>query len=205
MPDSTRWTDQDVPLDELPTGSVNTDSLVILDNMRSQFSAADSIIEGRPVSFYLNRADVSQTAKDFYSLRFIPSGNDATFALCDSILSSNDTTRPFYYFLFTRMMRIADGGLAEGMSDYAVKYILQYPKEFYKRLKEPLYKELYNNWVEFAASTLMLPGIKNPTADEVRSYIIKEQTKKIKGLTASLRNEMEAFADTVAKMQEKNR
>jgi hypothetical protein len=201
MPDSTRWTDQDIPLDELDTGTVNSDSIIITDEMKQFFLPGDSLIEGRPVSFYLNRRDVSQTARDFYLLRFIPSDDEATYALCDSILTKNDTTRRFYYFLFIRLMRIADGGLAEGMSDYALKYFLKFPQEFYARLKNPLYKQYYNNWVEYIASTLMIPNNKNPSVLEIRNYILQEQIKNIKSLSPSLRMDIISFADTVASMQ----
>lgn len=203
MPDSTRWTDQDVPLSEISTGSVNTDSVVMAENMKVAFSPADSMVSGRPASFYLNRSDVSQLAKDFYQMKFIPGDNDATYPLCDSILSKNDTTRPFYYLLFIRLMRISDGGLAEGMSDKALKYFFQFPKEFYSHLKEPLYREFYNSWVEFIASSLMLPGIENPSRDELKSYIVKEQTKKIKSVTTDLFSQITSFADSVANMQVK--
>lgn len=173
--------------------------------MRSAFAPSDTLIEGRPVSFYLNRNDISNTARDFYLLKFIPSDDEPTFALCDSILSKNDTTRPFYFFLFMRMMRISDEGLSEGMSDYAVKYVLQYPHEFYTRLKEPAYRGYFGTWIEFVASALVLRGNENPSADDVRNYIIKEQTSKIKGITPSLRHEIESFADTVSKMMKKNK
>src|SRR5579872_687035 len=101
--DSNRWTDQDIPLIELDTVRVNTDSIIIADQMKKQFLPSDSLIDGRPVSFYLNRDDVSTVAKNFYLLLFIPSDNDVTYAMSDSILTKNDTTRPFYYFLFIRL------------------------------------------------------------------------------------------------------
>src|SRR5436190_24114162 len=100
MPDSSRWTDQDIPLEELPTGSINTDSLSTIDQMRKLFSPSDSLIEGRPVSFYLQRSDVSPAAKNFYLLRLVPTtDNPEIDAICDSLTTKNDTTRPFYYFL----------------------------------------------------------------------------------------------------------
>lgn len=203
MPDSTRWTDQDVPLNEISTGSVNTDSAVMAENMKTAFSPADSMVSGRPASFYLSRSDVSQLAKDFYMLKFIPGDNAATYSLCDSILSRNDTTRPFYYFLFMRLMEISDGGLAEGMTDEALKYFFQFPKEFYSHLREPLYRRYFNNWVEFIASSLMLPGIENPSADELKNYIVKKQTKKIKSVTTDLLSQITSFADSVANMHVK--
>jgi len=208
MPDSTRWTDQDIPLDELPGGSVNTDSLLILEKMKAQFSSSDSLIEGRPVSLYLLRADVSQTAKDFYLLRFIPSTDDATFSLCDSLLTKNDTTRPFYYFLFLRMHRIADGALTESIADFSVKYSLHFVDEFYRRLHLPIYRSSYSDWVTDLASAA--PNLRSQTAatpmtpEELKQYIISEQLKNAKKITPSLKHDMQLFADSVASQYKNN-
>jgi hypothetical protein len=191
MPDSNRWTDQDIPLNELDTGSINTDSIVISDKMRSLFHASDSLIEGRPVSFYLERADVSPIAKNFYLLKFIPSDDNATSSLCDSLLTTNDTTRPFYYFLFLRLFRLADGGLAELISNYAVHYAIEFVDDFYKKIDMPQYKWSYPEWVEYFVAVKGNAG----------AYIISNQIKNAKHLTSSLRKKIQKFADDVDKFE----
>jgi len=201
LPDSSRWTDQDIPLEEIQTGSINTDSIVMLDKMRSAFAPSDTLISGRPVSFYLNRPDISNIARDFFLLNFIPSDNDATFALCDSILTVNDTTRPFYFFLFMRIMRISEGSLSEGISNYAAKYVLRYPDEFFKRIGEPMYKQYYNEWVSTVAYDFAIPGFEKPTSEDVRSYIIREQISHTKHIIRVLRSKIEKFADAVSKQE----
>ena len=197
--DTSRWTDQDVPLEELPTGTVNTDSLLILDEMKKEFPVSDSLVEGRPASWYLNRRDISNTARAFYLMKFVPSDDDATFALCDSILTKNDTTRPFYFFLFQRIMRLADGALSEGITEYAQRYVLQYPEDFFKRIGSPVYKQFYNDWVSVVAFELEVPGTESPTVDEVRNYILQEQIKHSLHLNSVLKAKISLFADDVAK------
>jgi hypothetical protein len=201
MPDSTRWTDQDIPLNELDTVNINIDSINIADEMRKLFPPSDSLIEGRPVSYYLNRADVSLTAKNFYLLRFIPTVNKATESICDSLLSRDDTTRPFYYFLFLRLNRISDGALAEMLPDYALSYSTQFVDEFYKKIHLPQYKHTYMNWVHYVSYMVwnsLDKGEKNTDSNEVRQYIINKQTQNAKRLTPSLRRDIEKFADDVA-------
>lgn len=193
MPDSSRWTDQDVPLEELATGSINTDSLIIFEKMKQLFPPGDSLIEGRPVSFYLNRVDVSLAAKNFFLLRFIPTEDDPmTYSILDSLLSKNDITRPFYYFLFLRFYRLGDPWATdpELLPSYAVDYSFQFVDEFYKKLEMSQYKWSYKYWVKSISLN------KIPT-DDIQEYLIKEQSKKAKKLTPILRHEIRTFTDSI--------
>jgi hypothetical protein len=196
MPDSTRWTDQDVPLNELDTGNVNADSINIADQMKKLFSPADSLIEGRPVSFYLDRADVPAVARNFYLLRVIPTvDNPDIDALCDSLLTKNDTTRPFYYFLFLRLNRLGgDWDDPEVLPSYAVHYCFQFVDEFYKKLQMPQYKLSSSHW-------LFLLSLNKIPTDDIRTYIISLQSKNAKHLTPSLRKQIEKFANDVSTYQ----
>jgi hypothetical protein len=192
MPDSTRWTDQDVPLNELDTGNVNTDSVAIMDQIKKMFLPSDSLIEGRPVSFYLNRRDVLPAAKNFYLLRLIPTiVNPEVDAICDSLTTTNDTTRPFYYFLFLRLNRLGgDFDDPEELPSYGVHYFFQFVDEFYKKLQMPQYKWSYSRWV-------YLISLNKISVDDIKTYIINTQTKNAKHLTTSLRKQIESFADSV--------
>jgi hypothetical protein len=207
MPDSSRWTDQDIPLEELDTGNINTDSVNTADKMKALFSPGDSLIEGRPVSFYLYRGDVSPVAKDFYLLRFIPSDNPLTFSLGDSLLTRNDTTRPFYYFLFRRLRQISDEALTEGLTNYAARYALTYPEEFFKKLRMPVYRASYSDWVlDFASSIPSLKIVKEREADDVEAekYIVEAQLNNSRKPTKELRNTINKFAKDVAEQYKKN-
>ncbi|MEI8134829.1 MAG: hypothetical protein WCH46_07090 [bacterium] len=197
MPDSVHWTDQDIPLEDLPQATLNTDSVATLDQMKELFLPGDSLIEGRPISYYLNRIDISQTARDFYLKRFIPSAEPntqrETYSLFDSLLTKNDTTRPFYYFLFLRLQKLEDSidpiGYMDGSaSTYAMKYV----DEFYRRLKLPMYRSSFPYWVRHIVNSM--PNI---SADEYRKEIIRDQSKNARKLTPELRLQIESFADSV--------
>src|SRR5260221_7173576 len=58
------------------------------------FPPDDSLIEGRGVSFYLSRADVPETARQFYGLNYIPyadmyTNDDTGNDICDSLITKN--------------------------------------------------------------------------------------------------------------------
>jgi len=199
VPDSLRYTDQDVPLEELSTGNVNTDSLATLDEMKRLSSSADSLIEGRPVSFYLQRSDVSLTAKNFYLLRFIPSDNEETFALCDSLSTKNDTTRPFYYFLFLRFYRLGGEWTTdpELLPQSAIHYSMEFVDEFYRKLQMPQYRWSYHYWVE-SLSLNKFP------VDDIKDYLIKVQMKRAKKPSRELRQQIAAFGDSIIKHNGQN-
>ncbi|MDP4220944.1 MAG: hypothetical protein Q8916_02620 [Bacteroidota bacterium] len=197
MPDSTRWTDQDIPLDELPTGNVNTDSIERADKMRQMFPPGDSLIEGRPVSFYLQRSDISQTAKEFYLQRYTPISTDSkTVALCDSLLTKNDTTRSFYFFLFMRLSRLDPDEFGDLLPRYADQYSLTFVDEFYRRIALPQYRWSYSTWVADVGSFESVGKSSSP--DEVRQHVIQLQMTNAKRLTLNLKKEIQNFADSVA-------
>ncbi len=199
MPDSSRWTDQDVPLSELDTVNVNTDSLNTSEEMKKLFPPSDSLIEGRPVSFYMNRGDVSVAAKNFYLLRLLPSQDEPTFSILDSLCSKNDTTRPFYYFLFLRFYRLGEDWTTEPevLPPFAISYSMDFVDEFYKKLQMPQYRWSYPYWVEMLS-------LNKFSVDDIRSYLIQIQTKKAKKLTKELRKEIAAFADSIVKHNSQN-
>jgi len=199
--DSSRWTDQDIPLSELDTGNVNTDSVAIADEMRKLFLPGDSLIEGRPVSFYLNRRDVSPVAKNFYLLHFIPAIDNMTASLCDSLLTKNDTTRPFYYFLFLRLNRISGEDLHDLLQNYALEYITRFVDEFYNKLQIPQYKSDYGMWTDYVyleSWKSSYSGKEMADSSEIYQRIVTKHIQNVKHLTPILRSQIEKFANDVA-------
>jgi hypothetical protein len=166
------------------------------------FPPADSLIEGRGVSFYLSRNDVPESAKRFYHLNFIPYADmynrnvDTASELGDSLLTKNDTTRPFYYFLFLRLHQTVDTSfrLLSNMRGVGNDYSMTFVDEFYEKLRMPQYKKFYTFWVEDVAN-----DVPNVSSKEYRQMIIKEQLKHAKKVTSALRKEIKLFADSVAK------
>ena len=200
MPDSLRWTDQDVPLQELDTGNVNIDSLLINEELEIVFAKADSIVSGRPVSYYLSRPDVSQNAKDLYLRKFIPSADEKTFEIGDSLLSKNKATLPFYFFLFTKILRIAKGGLSYKVFFQAANFALYNPNEFFLRISEPNYRIYYSIWCQEVANGIEQDVSRSPIGN-MKQYVITEQTKHAKPLTPFMKEKILIFADSVASVR----
>ncbi|MEP7235496.1 MAG: hypothetical protein ABI778_09395, partial [Ignavibacteriota bacterium] len=147
---------------------------------------------GRPVSFYLQRSDVPITAKNFYLNKLQPAQDEQTFSIMDSLLTRNDTTRPFYYFLFLRFYRLGEDWATdpELLTPYAIGYGMKFVDEFYRKLHMPQYKWSYHNWVvSFSLN-------KFPT-DDIKEYLIKEQTKNAKKMTAELKRQIVTFGDSI--------
>ena len=89
------------------------------------------------VASYLNNRQVSKIAKDFYKGRFKASDDKNTMSIVDSLKTRNNTTRPFYIYLVSKIMTTADGALSE-----AVGYA---SKEFFKLHPNALVEFLYAN------------------------------------------------------------
>ena len=89
-----------------------------------------SKINNKPIDFYLNNPKIDKYSKMYYKCEFAPSDDDITFGFLDSLLTNNKETRPFYFFVFNQILKIADGALAEGIAFKCLNYITKYPCEF---------------------------------------------------------------------------
>jgi hypothetical protein len=79
------------------------------------------------IKFYLASKQISKNAKDYYYNKFMAIDNERTFSIIDSLESKNNTTRPFYIFLVSRMLKKADGALSEAMGVRCKKFIESNP------------------------------------------------------------------------------
>jgi len=101
------------------------------------------------------------------------------------------------------MHSIADGALSEGMASYGAQYSLKFTVEFYKHLQMPIYRSSYSDWVnDFASAASNMRRSPSEThsmsPEELRDYIISEQTSNAKKITAGLKAEITTFADSVS-------
>lgn len=82
----------------------------------------DSIFAGHPMSFYIAHQGIPQSCKDIFKSIRKPADDPEGLALLDSILTSNDETRPFYFLTVTRTMEKADGAFAEPLGVVAKQF-----------------------------------------------------------------------------------
>jgi hypothetical protein len=137
-----------IPKDNDPifaTGRVNTKRI---DN-----------INGRPTSYYLNNPKISFYAKAFYNGQFCMYDNDEFFSLMDSALTSNNDTRPFYFYLFNRIVELSDGAVSEVAAEYCKNYIEKYPCEFLNYYNTKEFAIPLDTWTMFVG--FMFDNAKN--------------------------------------------
>lgn len=48
----------------------------------------------------------------------------------DSVLTDNNDVRPFYFYVFNRVIELSDGAVSEVGSEYCRSYVEKYPCEF---------------------------------------------------------------------------
>ncbi|UZR96234.1 SH3 domain-containing protein [Chondrinema litorale] len=110
-----------------------------------------SELEGKPITYYLNHADIDVYAKMFYQGQFALSDDDLTFSFLDSLLTTNPDTKPFYFHIFNCIVRVSDGALSEIVSGYCNTYFEKYPCDFIAIKARDNYSELYTKWINFTA------------------------------------------------------
>ena len=110
-----------------------------------------SELEGKPITYYLNHADIDVYAKMFYQGQFALSDDDLTFSFLDSLLTTNPDTKPFYFHIFNCIVRVSDGALSEIVSGYCNTYFEKYPCDFIAIKTSDKYSNLYPKWIDFIA------------------------------------------------------
>ena len=113
-------------------------------------------INGRDVEFYQSHPGIDATAKAYFLGNFTISDDKATFAMLDSLDTDNTEVRPFYYYLFVKLMEQSDGALSEAVGLYGQLYAAKYPHEFYSNFEKSFYKESYENWVGYIGYEILM-------------------------------------------------
>lgn len=84
--------------------------------------------ELRPTTYYMNSPDVSQIAKDIHSGKVVASDDALVYSIADSMSTLNDSTRPFYIFLVSKMLLNSKNvKLKQTLADYCRRYIQNTP------------------------------------------------------------------------------
>jgi hypothetical protein len=108
-------------------------------------------------SHYLKDKNVSKAAKDFYLGKFKASDDDKTFSIIDSMVTKNAQTRPFYIYLFSKMMYKSDGALSEELAYRAKDYLEWHPNWALDFLQGNLVESNFkNDWAETIAGEFQI-------------------------------------------------
>lgn len=106
-------------------------------------------IKGRSIDFYLNHKSIDSPAKLFYKGKYALSDDEVTFSFLDSVMTTNDETRPFYLFIYNQAMKVTDGALSEYMASVCRRYLEKYPCEFLASLNDNVSKIDVDKWTGF--------------------------------------------------------
>lgn len=104
--------------------------------------------------YYLNSRKISKAAKDYYNGKFKASDDARTFSILDSLKTNDDSTRPFYIYLASKMMKKSDGALSEELGVVCKDFIEWHPNEaiaFLYSNKTMASREFIDNWAKTIA------------------------------------------------------
>jgi hypothetical protein len=162
---------------------------------------ASAVFAHHPVSFYLAHPQIPQICKDLYVQRRSPMDNNAGITVGDSLATSNKETAPFYFLTMTRMLKKANGAVAEEMGFMAKAYLEQNLLTFLKYFtEEPLLtKEDFNDWATAIAAEIQISaeGEEQKEADKMSvrlkassSSASPAQKQKLEEFTTLLHSEV---------------
>jgi len=116
----------------------------------------DSILSGHPISFYINHKGIPQVCKDLFKNTRQPSDEVDVLALLDSVFTSNDETRPFYFLTITQTMTKADGAYAEPLGMMGKQFVETRTKEFvgYFHNESLLTDKDFDEWAKTVAGEI---------------------------------------------------
>jgi len=116
---------------------------------RQVISNPPDSIDGKPISYYLNHPQIDRYSKLYVQAKFSVSDNNPTFAMMDSIETKNPETRPFYLFVFHRIMDKTDGALSEAVAGNCDNYFKKNTCDFFALIKHGEYSSYEQQWLSY--------------------------------------------------------
>ncbi len=113
----------------------------------------------RDMAYYLNNEKISKSAKDYYNGKYQAADDARTFSILDSLKTHNSSTRPFYIYLVSKMMKKSDGALSEALGSECRNFIEWHPNEVIEFLysnKPIANREFIDNWAKTLAGEFMI-------------------------------------------------
>lgn len=111
------------------------------------------------IQFYLDNQQVSTAAKDFYNKKFKANDNDKTLSIIDSLFTKNNSTRPFYIYLVSKMAFSSDGALSEAIGYSGNEFFQKKPNDLIAFLYSgnPIIdKSFLTNWAKIIAGEIAI-------------------------------------------------
>lgn len=100
----------------------------------------------KPVKYYIENKNCSQTAIDFYFGKYRPTDEEKTEKLLGLVTTENSELRPFYRWILNKTILIQDGALGEYTGRPARQYAEKFPNEFFEYMDIEKSNEKYLSW-----------------------------------------------------------
>lgn len=91
-------------------------------------------IDGKPIKLFLSNPQIDKHSKLFYKGELALVDDSLTLGLIDSALTSNSEIRPFYFFIFNRIMNLSEESNSSYLASICRKFISLYPCDFFEYL-----------------------------------------------------------------------
>jgi hypothetical protein len=106
-------------------------------------------INGKSITYYLNHPEIDRFSKMYYQGQFKLYDNQETFNFLDSVMTKNNNTRPFYFYVFNNVLSVSDGALSEYIAGICLDYFKYYSCEFMAYDRNPEFNIYMTTWIDF--------------------------------------------------------
>lgn len=113
-----------------------------------------STLIGHQISFYLNHSQIDSHSKMFFKGELAISNNAITYGILDSVLTKNEETRPFYFFIFNQIVDLTNEKMLDLVSNKCLEFVEKYPCEYFTAFNEQDIDINVVKWTTFIGQAL---------------------------------------------------
>ncbi|MHC1703147.1 MAG: hypothetical protein AB9846_04500 [Tenuifilaceae bacterium] len=110
-------------------------------------------LNSQPISFYLNHPNIDVNSKSFYKGELAASSSIITQGMLDSVLTRNNETRPFYFFVLNKIVDLSENDIAGMVSERCKNYIKSFPCEFFNELNQHEFEINVVKWTTYVGQS----------------------------------------------------
>lgn len=114
-------------------------------------------LNGVSLNYYLNHKRIDELSKRFYK-GDVAYCKEVLNHISDSLISCNSEVRPFYFFLFNRIVEISDGSFDELIALGCKEFIEKYPCDYFNSFNQPELDINVVKWTTLIGSNLKDKG-----------------------------------------------
>ena len=152
--------------------------------------------------YYLSDKNYKEIGQMILDNDVIPTDNNVTFRIMDSLLTNNFENRKFYFKVYAKILDKADGALAEAVGVPGMKYVENYTKEFANFSSSLTFSQL-SSWANFIAWEILFDSQKNP--EESGEKFIKQLKSNCKDIDLIGKKNIDNFCELIIQTIKENK